>query len=84
MTAEDLLPTITRLGKRYMRLRDELAAVAIEMQPLMLEAIRDGVAPPITLVSLTGYSRDHIRVLCREAGIRPLRAGRQPRAGGRS
>lgn len=52
-------------GGRHRRLRADLDAVRLELQPLIVEATR----------------ADRIRVICREAGVEPLKQGPRRRIG---
>lgn len=77
--SDDLKQRLTKLGARHRRLRDELDAVRDQLQPLIVEATLAGIAQT-DLVDLTGYTRDRIRVICREAGVEPLPQGRRGRS----
>lgn len=76
LVTTDLRQRLTKLGARHKRLRADLDAVREELQPLIVEATRAGMAQ-IDLVALTDYTRDRIRVICREAGVEPLKQGRR-------
>lgn len=72
----DTKTKLRSVGKRYQRLRDDLEAARADLAPLIVEAAREGIAPT-EIVKLTGYTKDRIRVMCREAGIEPLPTGRR-------
>jgi hypothetical protein len=73
----DLDRRLRQLGTRHRRLRADLETVRLELHDLVIEAARAGV-PQSELVEITGYTRDRIRVICREAGLDPLPQGRKP------
>jgi hypothetical protein len=77
-TNEDTVAQLRQLGAEHKRLRAELEAVVDLLHPLIVQAAREGVTPTV-LVELSDYTRDRVRVICREAGLPPLPSGRRPR-----
>jgi ribosomal 50S subunit-associated protein YjgA (DUF615 family) len=69
------LDQLAKVGKSHQSLRQKLEVVRDELVPLIVEAARDG-AGTAEIARLSGYTRDRVRTMLREAGIEPLSIGR--------
>ncbi len=72
---EDTITRLRRIGAEHKRLRADMEIVVDDLHSLIKQAARESVTPTV-LVELSGYTRDRVRVICREAGIPPLPSGR--------
>lgn len=70
---------MSKLGARRARLERDLEAVAEELRPLIIEAMRKDV-PLREVANRSSYSTDRIRKIAREAGVEPRSKGRPKRA----
>lgn len=79
------LDALRRAGAEYQACRTSLETARAHLHPLVIAAIRADV-PQHVVVRLSGYTRDRVRVLAREAGIEGHGRGRPPgaRSGRRS
>lgn len=69
---EDQQPLLARLdeaGRRFKAARTELEEARDELVPVMIEALRRVDIRQTTVIQLSGYTRDRVRVLARENGI---------------
>jgi len=54
---------LAQLGKRHIRLRDDLDALRPELADVIRAAHVAGV-PQVEIVKLSGYTRDQVRQIC--------------------
>ncbi|MGI5273117.1 hypothetical protein ACQEUU_37795 [Nonomuraea sp. CA-218870] len=66
-TEEDRL---AEAAAAYRRLYDELAEARRELAETIVDAARARV-PQKRIVTISGYTREHVRRICRTAGIEP-------------
>jgi hypothetical protein len=69
-------PVVDRLraaGDEFKAVRDSLAQTRAALQPVMVEALRAGV-PQKDVIELSGYTRESVRTIARNAGIEPNQA----------
>ena len=59
---------LSALGRRNRKLNSDLRDLRKELVPEVLAAARAGVRQ-VEIVELSGYTREHVRRLCRAAGI---------------
>lgn len=64
---------LTQLGKRHIKLRDELRALVPELAAEIRAADAAGM-PQVDIVAATGYTRDQVRQICLPPEKRRTRA----------
>lgn len=69
------LDQLAKVGKNHQLLRQKLEVERVELAVLIIKAARDG-AGTTEIARLSGYTKDRVRTMLREAGIEPLSIGR--------
>lgn len=72
----DTREQLTKAGDEYKAVRASLAQARDQLQPLMVSALREGMAQK-DVMELSGYTRESVRSLARANGI--TEDGRQRR-----
>jgi hypothetical protein len=70
MTDTEPHAALRAAGDEFKALRDQLESARDRLQPLMVDALRNGT-PQTKVVQLSGYTRESVRALARKNGIEP-------------
>lgn len=66
---------LAKVGQKHMALRKKLEGARIELAVLIVKAARDG-AGTTEIARVSGYTKDRVRQILRDAGVEPLSVGR--------
>lgn len=78
MTAQDPREALRLAGDEFRAVRASVVQAKAHLLPRIIDALRDGV-PQAEVVQLSGYTRESVRLIARNAGIQGHGPGPAPR-----